>query len=450
MDKKRLFCVAVKETEQIINLNSELITNIKQCNLREFMGHLKDASKIEWINSASPKKISASKEVFNFLDEWLKILANRLQNYDVEVLEAITEILRFLRNCTSNLISQQYILEETIILNTVDLLFSLIIELDVKNICLKVLLQFLTNLVSSNKQTTEKIFILFYERVKKCLQTNINTYESSALIYYISLLQPINDIELIDTVLNLYYNNSENEFLIFFLENSISNDNFWNIYQDIKTENKITILEILKNMEFQKRSYCLPINVQKIFIDEFLKIASTIFYISEKEENKLKAYEVSLLLEILSSLSSNEDYLKKIQRKENDNCFTPIQKLTEFGVNSGLNEHPAFGFKTDLVRLIGNLCWKNEDMQNLARTAELIPVILDCCNMDARNPFIVQWSILAVRNLCDNNEENQKIIASLYQEGTVSSEVLNEMGLTLHSDGGSDLKIVPLESLKKS
>lgn len=63
---------------------------------------------------------------------------------------------------------------------------------------------------------------------------------------------------------------------------------------------------------------------------------------------------------------------------------------------------------------------------------------------------IMQWSILAVRNLCENNEENQKIIAGLYQEGTVSSEVLSDMGISLYSDGESELKIIPLEAVKKT
>lgn len=46
--------------------------------------------------------------------------------------------------------------------------------------------------------------------------------------------------------------------------------------------------------------------------------------------------------------------------------------------------------------------------------------------------------------------ENQKIVASLHQEGSVSSEALNEMGMTLHSDGENDLKIISFESLKKN
>lgn len=63
-------------------------------------------------------------------------------------------------------------------------------------------------------------------------------------------------------------------------------------------------------------------------------------------------------------------------------------------------------------------------------------------------PVIIQWAVLAVRNLCDSNVENQKIIASLTQQSTVNSAALLEMGLTLHNDGDKDLTVVPLDVLK--
>lgn len=63
-------------------------------------------------------------------------------------------------------------------------------------------------------------------------------------------------------------------------------------------------------------------------------------------------------------------------------------------------------------------------------------------------PVIIQWAVLAVRNMCNNNVENQKIIASLTQQGTVSSAALQEMGLTLHNDGNKDITVVPLDTLR--
>lgn len=61
---------------------------------------------------------------------------------------------------------------------------------------------------------------------------------------------------------------------------------------------------------------------------------------------------------------------------------------------------------------------------------------------------IMQWVILAVRNLCENNVGNQKVIATLTQQGVVDSSVLKEMGLTLHQDGNHGTTAIPLDTLK--
>ncbi|XP_018322752.1 ataxin-10 isoform X3 [Agrilus planipennis] len=99
--------------------------------------------------------------------------------------------------------------------------------------------------------------------------------------------------------------------------------------------------------------------------------------------------------------------------------------------------------------MISNMCWKHKENQDFVREMDGIAVILDCCNIDAKNPFIIQWVIFAIHNLCENNLENQKIIASLNKQGVVDSEVLQEVGVMLHNDGESTLHIAPLEELQK-
>lgn len=62
---------------------------------------------------------------------------------------------------------------------------------------------------------------------------------------------------------------------------------------------------------------------------------------------------------------------------------------------------------------------------------------------------IIQWCILAIRNICDGNIENQNFIADLHQEGIVSSTTLEEMGITLQTGSDNNLTIVSLDDLKK-
>jgi hypothetical protein len=59
----------------------------------------------------------------------------------------------------------------------------------------------------------------------------------------------------------------------------------------------------------------------------------------------------------------------------------------------------------------------------------------------------MQWAVLAIRNLCENNLENQAVIASMTRKGTVDSSVLLEMGLTLHASDESKIIVTPRDSM---
>ncbi|GJQ66423.1 hypothetical protein Trydic_g4436 [Trypoxylus dichotomus] len=136
--------------------------------------------------------------------------------------------------------------------------------------------------------------------------------------------------------------------------------------------------------------------------------------------------------------------------KESENNFSVISKLSQVDDDADLEifQHPSYGFKALVIRLLANLCWKHRENQNLMRELDCIPLLLDCCNIDARNPFIIQWVVFAVRNLCENNLQNQEIIAAMNKQGVVSSDTLNQMGITLHSDEKHVIKIMPLDSNK--
>lgn len=93
------------------------------------------------------------------------------------------------------------------------------------------------------------------------------------------------------------------------------------------------------------------------------------------------------------------------------------------------------------MRLLGNLCFKNPTAQDRVRELEAIAPLLECCNLDARNPFIQQWSILAIRNVCEKNTANQEIIGSMSQRGVVQPTVLEDLGMVVEAtDSGISLR----------
>lgn len=75
-------------------------------------------------------------------------------------------------------------------------------------------------------------------------------------------------------------------------------------------------------------------------------------------------------------------------------------------------------------------------------------IVSSCYNFafdDNFHTVILQWTILALRNLCEGNSENQEVIKNCKKEGVVDNAVLQEMGLTLHENAdGQSIRVVPL------
>ena len=57
-----------------------------------------------------------------------------------------------------------------------------------------------------------------------------------------------------------------------------------------------------------------------------------------------------------------------------------------------------------------------------------------CSQWDEENPFVREYALWAVRNLCEGNEEIQSSISSLRASGTVHSPELQAKGLQIKLD----------------
>lgn len=193
--------------------------------------------------------------------------------------------------------------------------------------------------------------------------------------------------------------------------------------------------ELLKHLtlEFKKKSDCVLKTVgsyvesidPEIVVILLDIIASTT--IQEKYLNLLKD-DSALFLNIGCLLQA----LHKLG-KDSTNAFTPIQKLEVLVPTSkesaDFEKEISFSFKSRLVKSIANLSYRNKRNQELAREMEIMQSVFECSNADARNPLIKEWSILAIRNLCENNQENQEIVAKLTRVGDAANPTLKEFGL---------------------
>ncbi|KAI0255847.1 spinocerebellar ataxia type 10 protein domain-containing protein [Lactifluus subvellereus] len=73
----------------------------------------------------------------------------------------------------------------------------------------------------------------------------------------------------------------------------------------------------------------------------------------------------------------------------------------------------ATGFaylKRDLVRLLGILCHNSRAIQDRVRRCGGIPIILNLCVIDERNPYLREHALFTLRNLLHNNAENQAVV----------------------------------------
>jgi len=145
-----------------------------------------------------------------------------------------------------------------------------------------------------------------------------------------------------------------------------------------------------------------------------------------------------LKLQDMKSLLINTVYLLRMVHeagKQGLEDFRPIGKLSELSKlkesEVGLETNPTYGFKVDLIRLLVNLTWEHHENKTLVGELEGVALILDCSQMDGKNPYITQWVVIAVRALCSDHDHNKSILLGLRQQGAADSTLLEELGIKL-------------------
>ncbi|KAI5989338.1 spinocerebellar ataxia type 10 protein domain-containing protein [Pisolithus albus] len=113
--------------------------------------------------------------------------------------------------------------------------------------------------------------------------------------------------------------------------------------------------------------------------------------------------------------------------------FLPKVNFGRPVMRPGRQEHPCSaavadptGFlylKRDLVRLIGILCQGDKATQDRIRQCDGIPVIMNMCVIDERNPYLREHAILTLHNLLEGNRENQDVVHSIQPSRTSLDEL---------------------------
>lgn len=75
--------------------------------------------------------------------------------------------------------------------------------------------------------------------------------------------------------------------------------------------------------------------------------------------------------------------------------------------------------KTRCIPLISALVENDKERQDFVRECGALPSILECCMIDANNPFAREHAIICIRYLLENNQQNQNFIAKLERKTVV-------------------------------
>jgi len=143
------------------------------------------------------------------------------------------------------------------------------------------------------------------------------------------------------------------------------------------------------------------------------------------------------------SLVLNTLYLLKMVHeagKQGAESMKVLGKLSdvekrESGDKDYVRESPTFGFKENLIQMLTNLVWDHTENKTTVGELDGLALILDCSQMDARNPLITQRVVLAVRALTTDHSVNQEILAGLKKIGAADGDLLKELGMERDKEG---------------
>jgi hypothetical protein len=111
-------------------------------------------------------------------------------------------------------------------------------------------------------------------------------------------------------------------------------------------------------------------------------------------ESEILLFLKNLLLKIYKNLNNNnnEDYKENKDKEINEEINETIYKETKLKVKINKekeNNEMYLGYKTNLIRILANLCYKNPKNQIKFNELGLIPIVLSCSSIDFKNPCII-------------------------------------------------------------
>uniref|UniRef100_A0A182F9K2 Ataxin-10 n=1 Tax=Anopheles albimanus TaxID=7167 RepID=A0A182F9K2_ANOAL len=325
-------------------------------------------------------------------------------------------------------------------------------------------LKLMANLCVQNKANQEKIIGQLLQSLLDNIISNGTLANASAMILYNGFLYKSSNGVTLSTLLatlmtnveaNLALQQEPPEFVTIFLEYLLCESNeILQALGELEFSQKMLLYRFMIEYVRQEDRRTRPIHPDnfKHLLGEFKKQSDEVLKTENVKLDGPATEEVFTLLVFLSDASCIEPYasflrhdgalflnlgclLRQMQllgSSGTENIFTPVQKIEEIlKIRQGTDEQNiegemSYSLRSAVVKAIANMSYKSKKNQQMAREMDIMSAILNCTTLDARNPLIKEWSILAIHNLCDDNPENQQFIAGLTKLAMAENSLLKE------------------------
>lgn len=175
----------------------------------------------------------------------------------------------------------------------------------------------------------------------------------------------------------------------------------------------------------------------------------------EEEGSYFYAATVALLIPILGDYALIDDESRKLLGERCGALMNAVELLGKMSAWTTSPTNPRMdqakvkaitkeqrGIKTahcvarDLVRLIGNACYRNKANQAMVLKMGGVQLLLSRFVVDDNNPYIREWATTAISTLTEDNAEVQALIASIESSpsGVVTNEELEKDGMEVVLD----------------
>mmetsp|Transcript_18579 Transcript_18579/g.52861 ORF Transcript_18579/g.52861 Transcript_18579/m.52861 type:complete len:302 (+) Transcript_18579:2-907(+) len=125
-----------------------------------------------------------------------------------------------------------------------------------------------------------------------------------------------------------------------------------------------------------------------------------------------------------------------------------------------------------LVRVIGNMCYNSRSNQDRIRMTLVPPskalsttntattnsdvarnalhVLMSCTSFATSCFTLREWGVIAIRNILQDNEENQKVVAALDAQDPIQTAALDQAGVRVKMDKNGQVSLTTLDENKES